>query len=97
MTAPAGPDPLPNITAAVGIDLADASGIPITILKLTTGGAEVTLRIDARRAPQFIAEVAQGVIAASQQAVAQSGPQLVTPPASGQLIIPPGGLSGHRR
>lgn len=97
MSAPDGPEQLPNITAAVGIDLTDASGVPVTILKLTTGGAEVALRIDARRAPQFIAEVAQGVIAASQQAIAQAGPQIITPPAPGQLIIPPGGLNGHRR
>jgi hypothetical protein len=88
---------LPNIGAAVGFDLADAAGVPVTILKLTTGGVEISLRIDARRAPQFIAEVAQGVIAVSRQALAQAGPQIITPPAPGQLIIPPGGLNGHRR
>jgi nucleoid-associated protein YgaU len=97
VTAPGESQQLPNIGAAVGYDLTDASGVPVTILKLTTGGAEISLRIDARRAPQFIAEVAQGVIAVSQQALAQAGPQLITPPASGQLIIPPGGLNGHRR
>lgn len=93
MTAPS----LPNIGAAVGYDLNDPSGIPVTVLKFTTGGAEISLKIDARKGPEFITQVAQGVIRASQEALVKAAPALLTPPAAGQLIIPPGGLNGHGR
>jgi hypothetical protein len=97
MTAPIAGQPLANIGAAVGYDLNDASGIPVVLLKFTTGGAEVSLKIDARKGPEFIAQVAQGVIHASQEAMVKTAPRLLTPPAPGQIIIPPGGLNGHRQ
>jgi hypothetical protein len=91
MTQPAPEQEIPNIRAAVSPVLDDPSGVPTVLLRLSTGALDVTFRMDARKAPQFMANVTNGVIQAAQQALAAAGPQILVP--TSPLIIPGMGQS----
>jgi hypothetical protein len=84
--------PVPQADVTVGYDLHDPSGVPVVIAQFVTGAASFTLKLDARIVPEFAAGVANGLMAAAQQALTLAGPRLLTPPAAGSLIIPNGGL-----
>lgn len=82
MTA-ATPPPVPAVT----YDVADKAN-PVVLVRFTSGSMQTDVRIDARQAESYAAGLAGGIIAAARQALAECGPQLITPRAAGDLLVP---------
>ncbi len=76
---------LPGVQGGVAYDANHPTG-PVVLLKFTTGAGEFTVTIDARQAPMFMANMAEGTVKAAQNALAAAGPQLLVP--QSPLLLP---------
>lgn len=96
MTAPQqpSPEPIPPATALVAPNPQDPSGTPSVLVRFSTGAGEFTLKLAAEGAPQFMANLTQGVMQAAQAALAAAGPRLAVP---NGLVIPGHPLNGNPR
>ena len=81
---------VPNTEFVIEVAPDDPSGDPTVVMKMRSGAIEVACRVDARTFPQFVPQLASGLMQAGQAAISQKGPQLITPTSG--LFLPNGAV-----
>lgn len=86
MTAP---DPALHVNIGVMVVKDHPSGQPVIAAVFPMGGAKFVWELAAKDVPNTLAGLNNAMLAAAQDAIAQAGPQLITPPSTG-LLLPNG-------
>lgn len=85
-----------DLDARVMIDVSDKAN-PAVLILFTDGDVTTTVRVKARAATAFGGQLGAAIMQAGQQALAATGPQLVTPTSAERLFVPgPGTAPGVR-